>query len=297
MHPLLFFSILSLILAGIFLISNFETSAYAVNPTFNATKGYQYIANQYNATYGLVRESETIPTYWLWTDNLLASEVLKDYDYQMSANITSTIKVYTSNYDLDYRHPQGVLFDNVAYFNGVTNKQVNGAVWYSDSDGQELSCGDYADIAFLKSMYLYKAGKFTDARTCYDMGASMFDGIGMRDSAFNGDGQRYSTYKLALWQVASNVTGYPIPKEPMTIIPFMQNQTTGGVYTHYRADLTPDSLTNVETTSLVILAEKGVTHEKPAAIATESQNPDMTKWLVGAFVVAGFSIILFKRRR
>ncbi len=124
--------------------------------------------------------------------------MLKDYDYQMSANITSTIEAYTSNYDLDYRHPQGVLFNNVAYFDGVTNKQVDGAVWYSDSDGEVFSCGDYADIAFLKAMYLYKTGKFTDARTCYDTGASMFDGIGMRDSAFNGDGQRYSTYKRAL---------------------------------------------------------------------------------------------------
>lgn len=296
MRPIFFFSFIFVLVTTIFLISNFETSAYAVNPTFNATKGYQYIANQYNPALGLVRESETIPTYWLWTDNLLASKVLKDYDYQMSANITSTIKVYTSTHDLDYRHPQGVLFDNVAYFGGITNKQVVGSVWYSDSDGPELSCSDYADIAFLKSIYYYKAGKFADARTCYDMGASMFDGIGMRDSAFVPDGERYSTYKLALWQVASNKTGYPIPKEPMTIIPFMQNATTGGVYTHYRADLTPDSLTNVETTSLAIMAVNGQETEASEQEQPQSQNQNMTMWLLGGFIVAGFAVMLFKRR-
>lgn len=279
------------------MILSYDTSSQFVTPSFDKTKAYQYIVNQYNPSVGLVKETEAIDTYWLWTDNVLASEVLKDFDYQKSASITSAIKNYTSMYDLDYRHPQGVLFDNVAYFNGVTNKQIVGNIWYSDSDQTELECSDYGDIAFLKSIYYYRAGKLSESRTCYDMGASMFDGIGIKDKAFVSDGNRYSTYKLALWQIASNVTGYEIPKEPMAIMPFMQDETTGGVYTHYLPNLTPNSLTNVETTSLVIMAHTGINLKTEEEKSAELDNQNITMILVGSFAVVGFGVLLSKRLR
>src|SRR5690606_8676595 len=141
----------------------------------------------------------------------------------------------------------------------------------------------------------FKAGETAKAKTCYDMGASMFDGIGIRDSVFQPDGERYSTYKLALYAIASNTTGYEIPKEPLTIMPFMQNQT-GGVFTHYKADLSPDSLTNVETTSLVIMAMTGIHHEDPAVQQETSNNENMMQWLLGLFTVIGFGVLLARHR-
>jgi hypothetical protein len=66
--------------------------ASGTNPDFNSTKAYQYIISNYNSTYGLVRENENIDKYWLWTDNLLVSHVLKEYDYAKAANITNTIE-------------------------------------------------------------------------------------------------------------------------------------------------------------------------------------------------------------
>lgn len=280
------------------MMPSFYNSVYGVNPAFNTTKGYEYVANLYNSSYGLVSENENIDKHWLWTDNLLVSQVLKDYDYAKSANITNTIRNYNQNYDLDFRHPIGSLFDQVAYFNSVTDKNVADNVWISDSDGTvELECSEYGDIAFFKSIYYYKADRMDEARSCYEKGASMFDGIGIMDGAFGPDGQRYSTYKIALWKIASNITGFGEAKEALTIISYMQNSTTGGVYTHYRANMLPDSQTNVETTSLAILAHKGSNFpvtEKPADNTSDAQLPVL---LVGMFIVIGFAILLFKRFR
>lgn len=273
--------------------------AYAVNkPAFNSTKAYEYLVSNYNSTYGLVKENENIDKYWLWTDNVLVSHVLRDYDYAKSTNITNTIRRYNELYDLDFRHPVGALFDQVAFFKSVTDKNIVNNVWISDSDGSvELECSEYGDIAFYKSIYYYKAGKIDDARSCYDKGSSMFDGIGIRDKAFDADGQRYSTYKIALWQIASNITGFGEAKDALTIISYMQNSTTGGVYTHYRADMRPDSQTNVETTSLAILAYKGMAFSnivsEPAI--NSGANVSFPTLLVGLFIVLGFAAILLKR--
>jgi hypothetical protein len=273
--------------------------AYALSkPVFNSTKAYDYLAGNYNSTYGLVRENENIDKYWLWTDNILVSHVLKDYDYAKATNITSTIRHYNQVYDLDFRHPVGALFDQVAFFKSVTDKNVVNNIWISDSDGSvELECSDYGDIAFYKSIYYYKAGKMADAKSCYEKGASMFDGIGIRDKAFDADGQRYSTYKIALWKIASNITGFGETKDALTIISYMQNSTTGGVYTHYRADMQPDSQTNIETTSLAILAYKGMAFSSSVGEkATNSgSNFSLPTLLVGIFIVLGFAGILLKR--
>lgn len=274
-------------------------TAYATNaPIFNSTKAYGYLASNYNSTYGLARENENIDKYWLWTDNILVSNVLKDYDFAKATNITSTIRHYNELYDLDFRHPVGALFGQVAFFNSVTDKNVVNNVWISDSDGSvELECSDYGDIAFYKSIYYYKAGKIPDAKSCYDKGAGMFDGIGIRDKAFDADGQRYSTYKIALWKIASNITGFGEAKDALTIISYMQNSTTGGVYTHYRADMQPDSQTNVETTSLAILANKGMAFSSntPEPATNTGSNISLPTLLVGIFIVLGFAGILLKR--
>jgi hypothetical protein len=276
--------------------------AYAANnkPLFNSTKAYEYLARNYSSTYGLVRENENIDKYWLWTDNILASHVLKDYDYAKSTNITSTIRHYNQLYDLEFRHPMGSLFDQVAFYKSVTDKNVVGNIWISDSDGAiELECSDYGDIAFYKSIYYFKAGKIEQAKSCYENGAGMFDGIGIKDKAFEADGQRYSTYKVALWKIASNVTGFGEAKDALTIISYMQNSTTGGVYTHYRPSMLPsDSQTNVETTSLAILADKGITF--PSNVTNErapglGNNISFPVLLVSISVVLGFASILLKR--
>ncbi|GIU71953.1 MAG: hypothetical protein KatS3mg003_1432 [Candidatus Nitrosocaldaceae archaeon] len=248
---------------------------------FNEALAYQYIISNYNTTLGLIKESETIDKYWLWTDNLLASHVLRDYDYQIASNITNTIRYYNEQYDLDYRHPIGALLDQIAYFNAVTNKQVIDNVWYSDSDGIELECKDYADIAFYKAIYYYKAQKYDLALKCYTQGNNMFDGIGFKDKAYYTDGY-YTTYKLALWKLASDLTGYGNATEALKIIPYLQNSKTGGIYTHYTSDLKPVGLTNTETTALIIMAY----NSEPKAIKGNEDDNTVKILVLGTILSA-----------
>src|SRR5437867_10745171 len=182
--------------------------ANAYVQSFNSTRAYQYIDRNYDATHGLVRENMDVEKYWLWTDNILAAQVLKDYDAAKSENITRTIDYYADLYHLHFRHPIGTLLDREVSFDTITNWNIVDNIWISDPDGErELQCASYGDIAFYKSIYYFKTGKINDAKTCYDKGSSMFDGIGIRDKAFDVDGGIYSTYKMALWKIASNITG------------------------------------------------------------------------------------------
>jgi hypothetical protein len=278
--------LISLILCSSFLISaglwtangtsfSVKKSAEATtenNPIFNITKAHEYLANRYNPHYGLVRENEITDKYWLWSDNILAALALKDYNYSLYANITNTLRNFTQYHNIGFRSAWAALtdptsIDQSSSFKSPINKNVTHDIWYTDYNGSaELRCSDYADIAFLKSIYFYEINKIDQSKACYDEGTAMFDGIGFKDKAFISDGFKYSTYKIALWKVASNITGFSgsnkasqvILKIQNMIIERAQNQITGGEYTHYSTNLIPGNETNVETTSIAIIASKGV---------------------------------------
>jgi hypothetical protein len=262
------------------LLKSNETSLSANNsadiikensPIFNITKAYEYLLNLYSAHYGLVRENENIEKYWLWSDNVLAAQALKDYNYSLYANITNTIRTYSQYYHINFRSAWAALIgptssDGFPSFRSPINKNVMPKIWYSDYNGSvELQCADYADIAFLKSLYFYEINKIEQSKACYNAGASMFDGIGFKDKAFVSDGFKYSTYKVALWKIASNITGFIESKEAMQVISRAQDmiigkaqdKKTGGECTYYSASLMPCNETNVETTSLAIIAALG----------------------------------------
>ena len=242
------------------------------NPTFNTTKAYQYIINRYNVHYGLVRETENLDRYWLWSDNVLAAQALKDYNYSLYANITNTVRSYIQNYHIEFHSAWAALIDPTSKvqqpsFNSPINKNLTDKIWYSDYGGSyELPCTDYADIAFLKSIFLYEINKINDSKTCYDQGINMFDGIGFKDKAFAHDGYRYSTYKVALWKIASDIIDLSDSKEAKHIISSLQNlilakvqnNETGGVYTFYLPNFLHSNQTNVETTTLAIMASSGL---------------------------------------
>lgn len=273
------------------------TLAYTIaSKEFDVDKAYSYIISQYNPTLQLVRENESIDRYWLWTDNLLAAHVLKDKDIALSAKINNKIKEYATNYQLQFRHPIAALFNQPAYFKPITDTNMTGNIWASISDttGEDLACSDYADIAFLKSIHYYYAKQYKEAEACYEQGVSMFDGYGFKDRAFQADGNRYTTYKLALWKLASDVTGYDEAKEALRIIALMQDPNTGGVYTHYRQDMSIDSMTNVETTALAIMAYNSQPKQ------AQQDNADSTKlpleyYIVIGAIIAGVIAIFLRR--
>ena len=239
--------------------SAFASSSHS---SFDINKAYTYIIDQYSPSHGLVSENEDINKYWLWSDNLLAAQVLKGYDDKISENISNTIKKYIQKYNIGIRSAWAAIMDDAVFinpgqtsFNVHTSKNLFDDIWYSDYGGsKELKCTDYANISFLKSIYLYKIKKTIDSKKCFDQGIKMFDGKGFKDKSFVSDGFRYSTYKIALWKIASNITGFGESGPSMKIIARMQDTKTGGVYTFYSKNFDPDGQTNVETTSVAIMA-------------------------------------------
>jgi len=242
------------------------------SPIFNITKAYEYLVNRYDAHYGLVKESENIDKYWLWSDNILGAQALKDYSYVLYINITNTIRNYIHNHHISLNSAWIALVNPTSTiqspsFKAPINKNLLNNIWYSDYVGPtELGCTDYADIAFLKSIYFFEVNNPDKSKECYNAGLNMFDGIGFKDKAFISDGYEYATYKVALWKIVTNVTGLINTKEAPeviskiqnVIIGKMQNRVTGGEYTHYSANLIPNNQTNVETTSLAIIASKRI---------------------------------------
>jgi hypothetical protein len=233
----------------------------SINSNFDTIAAYRYITERYNPHYGLVSENEHINQYWLWSDNILAAQVLRSHDHNLYTNITNTIKGYIQSYNISLQSAYTVLIDQVftthqtSSFNALTNRNLLDNIWYSDYNGDEgLQCAEYADIAFLKSIYFYKTNKTSDSKTCYEQAMNMFDGIGFKDKSFVPDGSKYSTYKVALWKIASSITKLGKSNGAMNIISKMQDSNTGGVYTFYSKDFVPGGQTNVETTSLSILA-------------------------------------------
>jgi len=251
--------------------NNSEDITKQGNPLFNTTKAYMYLVNRYNTHYGLIKENENIDKYWLWSDNILASQAIKDYNYSLYANITNTIRNFIQHYHIGFHSPWQALIDPTSViqspsFGSPTDVNVIDKIWYSNYNGSvELQCADYADIAFLKSIYFYEINKVDQSKACYNAGANMFDGIGFRDKAFISDGFKYSTYKVALWKIASNITGFIESRDVMHVISKVQDmiigraqdKITGGEYTHYSASLIPGNETNVETTSIAVIANKG----------------------------------------
>jgi hypothetical protein len=224
---------------------------------FDLRAAYHYITSQYNHSLGLVRENEHIEKYWLWSDNELAALVLRDYAPAVSENITNSVVEYVDGYT-EFRSAYGTILGKDPSFQAPINKNITDKIWFTDFAGDsELQCADYADIAFLKAIHYYKIGDYRRSNECYQAGSEMFDGAGFRDGAYAADGNRYSTYKVALWQIANDLTrrGDPdVAEQTREILGKMQDRKTGGVYTHYTSNLTPDGQTNVETTSLAILA-------------------------------------------
>jgi hypothetical protein len=226
---------------------------------FNVDSARKYVMEMYNDSLGLVRENAVSERYWLLSDNFLASLVLVKSYPAISKNITDTLQYYKNQFSIKYFSPWAVI-DNEdrgeISFNASSDRQLTSKIWYTAYDGSNvLRCEDYADIAFLKSIYLYENNQFSEAKRCYDLGENMFDGKGFKDHE-SGGSSRYTTYKLALWKIADKMTPFGTKDSSVAdaILIAMQDCSSGGVHTHYNADLFPDSETNVETTSVSLMA-------------------------------------------
>jgi hypothetical protein len=242
-----------------------------------------YLVENYNSTVGLIPEVPGGNTYWLYSDNFLASLALERYDSQYPGNLTVTniaanIEGNLSKYIAgvpNVLNQYMVLNSSIAAFNISSSYTVSnypGAVINItlNNGTNPLTPSLYADIAFLEAIYYNNTGDAKNANDNYQIGVKMYDGNGMNDSVFQTGAQKgqYQTFKLALYIYASKVLGYQFPQSAEAVLLRMQG-ASGGFYTGYDANFSSNGTnTNVETTSLAVLALLPTPPPPPTATPT-----------------------------
>jgi len=215
----------------------------------------------------LCREFPNSSSYWIYNDNYLAYKILEYFDRNESAcKIKTTIESY--GFSLEGNERLEVLFNRTIpfppytgagmNFSPIIDSSSNGERFTVKNDEKHLQIPDwkeYADLLLFGVIDQYHRENST-YKDLWNKAYKMFDGKGMADRVFNGT--KYETYKLALFVIASRmINNQTIATNcALSIIWKMQDESNGGVTTHYLPDLTPDpkSTQNVETTCLAIYA-------------------------------------------
>jgi hypothetical protein len=140
-----------------------------------------------------------------------------------------------------------------ASFKGTQELQIGSSnVWYSDYGiGGDLSCAQYADVAFLSAIHKFKTGDIAGAQMCFNYGKAMWDGVGMKDA-----GQitgQYAVYKTALGLLAQKITGFAAIGIPENYFDKFQ-AANGGITTDITSGQ-PSGSQNIETTAAVLFAK------------------------------------------
>lgn len=312
---------LAILLLALLLFASFafvdSSQVRASNSTYSRqiSAAVSYLARNYNATIGLIHNSPDFSdlnnTYWLYSDNYLANLAMEKCDCLSSTqastarNISETMEHYIQNNPIIVTNLYTVLttsafpFGNyetpdpiIASFGGATIKStVNNQLGV-------MSTTNYADVAFLKAIAYWKAGNQDLALQAYRNGNATWHGYGFNDSA---TGATYTTYKLALYIIASKVLSQTINNLATGELLGLQLHNgvdSGGFATAYTGAGIPRFAngTNTETTSLSILALLALVGISPI---TTTNN-----WCPWEYVVSGalgvaiiiFAIVILIRR-
>jgi len=235
--------------------------------------GIDYLTSNYNPDVGLIAETPHSNVYWLYSDNFLAALALNASNWSSNSTITSiadnisaTLRHYhssfgnaTNGYELLSSHWRGSCSLDSADNYTVTHVGDADVMVTLNNGSSTLPETQYADVAFLEAICNIRLGNFTGWSQGFSDGASFFNGVGFNDTAFREGSSKgiYQTYKLALFVYAMesqcgpfNQTAY---QSALTTLLQMQ-APSGGFSTGYNPDLSINGTTNIETTSLAILA-------------------------------------------
>ena len=230
-------------------------------------KALNYIKNSFSIEAGMVVESPSTPNqYWLWNDQLLAQMLLKHIDPQMAIVVETKMNSFNVAMKTPFATLQKKYRNNfsIKAVSEVTVQQSPHIIKYSDYSGTSDLGYEYADIAFLSAIHYFRQGNLAAARTAYNAGRQMWDGVGFKDKgSITGD---YALYKSALGLLAEKVTGFDTIGIPKDYFKRFQNENNGGMTT----DITggqPSGSQNIETTCLVLFAEN------PSLLPPETIDP------------------------
>jgi hypothetical protein len=242
-----------------------------------------YFALNYSPTTGLITETPHGTTYWLYSDNYLATLAIQRYNPNNSTTssfapaLDAALGSYLATLPSGFEVSQYTALNSTSasfscsdnYTLGWTSgaKSVTGptpaTMMTTVNDGSpSCSSQNYADILFLQALWFNRFGNSTAAASYYNKAASDFDGKGFVDLAY--DGTVYQTYKLALYVYASSCLGQTSGSNYSTatkLLYSMQDNSTGGFYTGYNAQLSHSNTSvNTETTALAALALEQLIH-------------------------------------
>ena len=245
-------------------------------------------ATAYNPDLRLCREAPRVApnVYWVASDNLLAYKALESHDFELASTIRLRLVEIARTCNLptsSERLPLSLRYDVVMRDNErleIPPKNVTHITLYNSSyllrydiangTGQFDDWREYADLLLLVALSNHNRGERGNAVGNFTLAAEMWDGVGLRDKAYDlpyGEGQAlgstnaYATYKLGLLLYVSAKLAIDLPFEKNVVdkIWSVQNQTSGGIYTHILPDGTAgDSDTNTETTAFIILGVSSV---------------------------------------
>ena len=271
-----------LVLIG--LLGGIDAKLVAASGQENLEKAVAYLTTvAYNPDLGLCREAPRVApnVYWVASDNLLAYKALEPYDSKLASTIRSRLVNIAKTYSLPVSAdgvPLSLRYDVVIRdyetldmpprdITHITLENSSYLLRYdiANGTGRFEDWREYADLLLLVALSNHNRGDHANALGDFTLAANMWDGIGLRDKAYQlayGEGQArgtpnaYATYKLGLLLYVSGKLGIRLSFEQDVVerIWLMQNQTNGGIFTHISPDGTRgDSDTNTETTAFVIL--------------------------------------------
>ncbi|MHB1907609.1 MAG: hypothetical protein ACYCQJ_01910 [Nitrososphaerales archaeon] len=260
------------VLAVILLLAQALTTQTQANASSQVlTNAENFLVSQYNASIGLLVEYPGASTYWLYSDNYLALLAFNQANSSNQTkqtiimnNVSSTLDRYMSLVpSTDAKNQYMVFTSNVFNFNNSRNYELitgEGSfinITLNNITGT-LDPHSYGDIAFLEAIYYNNIGNKSGALSLFNIGANMYNGIGINDSAFyskSNSSHVYQTYKLALYIYVAKLLGQSYPPSVESTLLDMQDTTSGGFYSGYNSSYsTSGHEENVETTSLAILA-------------------------------------------
>lgn len=244
---------------------------------YNKEAAYSYLLTSYNSTLGLCYEyPNDTSRYWLSHDNVLASFVLRDWNLEISNNISKTVGELAQLYGLE-RHPSGLLkdgrvdilfgysYDALKNISTSFERSYLGSKVKTETVENQDAEGTlgYADLLCYASLMQRWEGKSNISYSYYVMFKAMWNGNGFEDDFFKAH-HKYETYKLGLFYLLSKIIGqdFEFEEQLLKIVGKCQD-ANGGFRTHYYMNISDgtdevtfpsDSYTNTETTSIILLA-------------------------------------------
>jgi hypothetical protein len=243
-----------------------------------------YFSHNYNFTIGLIPEYPGSNTFWLYSDNYLTALAISRYDPTNGSTSGFASAIVTALGGYRATLPPSLLQNQYTSLNS-TSTSFNCSKDYelswsatnqsstaggtatlkttANDLGNTCASQNYADLYFLQAVYYHRLKNDSAAMRFYQLGASDFDGVGIKDIPFmtpgSGSFNSYQTYKLALYLYAGTCLGTQTsdPNYPklLNILQMQQDNSTGGFNTGYSSLTLPSSPhPNTETTALAALA-------------------------------------------